>query len=436
LPAIAPAASAAGNSPPPRPQLTDTTLAQLPKLSVLLEKSDYAGLLALVDEVLVEAAPDSFDRALLIQLRGQILLNSKRYSEAIVPLEESLRLAAGKNWFDTDTTLQVLQTLSQLYYQEASDAKTNPDRRKNLRLALARINQWLALTRRPTAEVHFYAATLHYTDATLDQANPDPVALQAAIASARTSLSLRSKYEEQPLVIIIAALQQLNRYEEAAEHIELLLTLRTDNALYWQQLFGIYANLAGTAKLPSQVRHWQTRSLVTQERARKHGHLATAQDHFNTVAILFALRQYEPAALTLETGLSNGTLPTTRQNWELLSSAWQQQRAPERAIAALKKAIEKLPKDGELRVSLARLYLGAEKPAEAFEQTRLALDVGSLTRPGEVWFLLAYLAYELQRFDDAAKYIKTASEQPGVKAGDLASLQNAINAALEVRGKK
>jgi predicted Zn-dependent protease len=427
---FAPHANAQDAPPPaPRPTLAPETAERIPELSKLLEANNYDGLLALIDEILTTVKPDSFDRALLTQIRGQILLNAKRYAEAIPSLEDSRRLASNKNWFDRATDLQILHTLSQLYYQEASEAKTNPDRRKNLRLSIERINEWLTLTPAPSAEGYLYAATLLYTDATLDADKPDPALLRETLKTARTSLAVRAQDHEQTRVLIVATLQQLSLYEETAENIELLLSQKPNNPLYWQQLFAIYANLASEAKLPSQIRHWQIRSLVTLQRARKHGALNAPQDHFNSVAILFALHQFEHAALALEKGLAGGTIASTRQHWELLSSAWQQQRNSARAIDTLQKAVAKHPADSGLHFSFAQLLLSEGKPADAYTQAQEAAKSPKVERPGDLYFLLAYLAYELHRFDEAEKHLDNAAKHPGPNAPGIAQLRKALQAS-------
>ncbi|MDR2430288.1 MAG: hypothetical protein LBD14_05315, partial [Puniceicoccales bacterium] len=180
LTATAAALHSAPATPPPahpKPTLTDATAEHLGELSKHLEHDDHTALLLLLEKILPTVPPDSFDRALLTQLQGQVLLNAKRYTDAIPALEISRQLSTGKNWFDPATTRQLHHTLSQLYYQEATQTTDTPTRRAKLRLATQRINEALALSQETRPDDHLYAATLLYTEATLDPAKPDPATL-------------------------------------------------------------------------------------------------------------------------------------------------------------------------------------------------------------------------------------------------------------------
>jgi hypothetical protein len=396
----------------------------------LVEANDYAGILRLVDELLPSAAPDSFDLALLSQIRGQVLLNLKRLDDAIAPLERSLELGDRHAWFDTDATLNTLHTLSQLYFEKAAEGADTPARLRAHDLALARIERWLALSPKPSPDAHLYAATILYSAATLDPDKTDLEKIRLALSAVEAGLLLRDKPDEQSLILFVAASQQLGRLRAAADVLEILVSLKPDSAIYWQQLFAAYTGLAADSALPpSEIRRLRFRALLTIERARARGFLSTPQDYFNTVALHSALDQHERAARLLEQGLADGTIASTRRNWELLSGAWQQQRAPARAIEALTRAAAALPDDGEIEYSLARLYYAADNPAETLAHLRAAVDRGNLATPGQTWFFLAYVAYELQFHDEAARSAETAATHPDVSQDDLARLTQAIRDA-------
>ncbi|WP_052360932.1 tetratricopeptide repeat protein, partial [Geminisphaera colitermitum] len=411
-------------------ELTERVSAKLGELRTLADAGNYTAALALVDALLPAAAPETFDLAFLSQLKGQLLLNLKRYPSAIDPLETSLQLGDRHSFFDTTARLNTLHTLSQLYFQEAAET-TDPDaRQRNYGLAYDRIQRWLALTPRPTAEAQLYAASILYSDATRDPAHPDLEKIRRAQADARTSLLLRTRPDEQAWVLIVAAQQQLGQLSESADTLELLVERKPDSALYWQQLFATYSNLATETTRPKDAARWHHRALLTLERAQQHGHLATPQDHFNIIALHTTLQQYDRAAQLLEKGLTNGTIKNTRRHWELLSYAWQQRHDNVRAIDTLRRALRALPDDSELEIALARLYYAQEQPVEACEHLRSAVTRGNLERPGPAWFFLAYLAYELRRYDDAARWAETAAAQPDAQKEDVARLAQAIRDAL------
>src|SRR5690606_7036120 len=99
-------------------------------------------------------------------------------------------------------------------------------------------------------------------------------------------LTLSIKPRETFYVLILAALQQEEKNKEAAELLELLVTLNPTSKQYWQQLQATYLNLANSAKDPDEALEWNVRTIVTIERAQKLGILDEARDHFNVVGIM------------------------------------------------------------------------------------------------------------------------------------------------------
>ncbi len=430
LPALMPA-GLDGADEPPKPQLTERVAAKLAPLKDLVDTNDYAGVLRLVEGLIPGAAPESFDRALLAQIHGQVLLNLKRNNDAIAPLEHSLELGDRHAYFDTEATLSTLHTLSQIYFEKAYDGKDPAERRRCYDLAYARIKRWLALTPKPTSDAQLYAATILYSSATLDPDKTDLEKIRRAKADAEASLLLRDQPDEQALVLIVAAQQQLGQLRESADILESLAARKPSSAIYWQQLFATYSGLAAEpGHPPGEIRRFHLRALLTIERARAHGFLSTPQDYFNTIALHSALGRHARAARLLEQGLADGTVASNRRNWELLSSAWQQQRAPARAIEALARAAAALPGDGEIEYSLARLCYAEDKTAEAYAHLRAAVERGQLTQPGQTWFFLTYVAYELRLFEEAARYAETAAAHPDVSREDITRLAQAIQDAL------
>ena len=138
-------------------------------------------------------------------------------------------------------------------------------------------------------------------------------------------------------------------------------------------------------------------------------------------------------AVFLTNGLKDGSIESTRRNWELLSFAYQQQHDDARAVAALQEAIRILPEDGQLEFSLAQFYHAHDQPAEAYARLEMAVAKGNLDKPGQTCVFLAYVAYELKRFDDAAKWVGAAFGRTDVKKEDLARITRAIKDAITER---
>ncbi|MDR3229296.1 MAG: hypothetical protein LBT53_07805 [Puniceicoccales bacterium] len=423
------AVAAPAAAPAPKPRLSERAAEKLEPLKKLLDANDLNGLLALADEILAAAEPASFDQALFSQIRGQILLNLKQYPAAIAPLETALNLGETRAYFGRAEILNLLQTLSQVYYQEAAETKDTAARLRNYSLAIARIRRWTELSLRPTAETRLYTATLLYSAAAAaNPEKPDPAKLREALAEADESLLLRRAPHEQTLILAAAVHQQLGDTTAAADTIERLAAINPASALYWQQLFGAYSILANEAKHPRDQKKWRLRMLLTLERAAERGHLGTAADLNNKIALLFVLGQFDRAAALLEDALDTAKLPVTRQNGELLAAAWQRNGATARAVAALRKAVEKLPADGALRLTLARILRDNGDTAAAYAQARQAAAT-KLDKPAAALLFLAHLAYELRDFAAATAWLDDAAKHPDTDAKYLASLRTAIRDA-------
>jgi tetratricopeptide (TPR) repeat protein len=286
------------------------------------------------------------------------------------------------------------------------------------------------------ATAHLYAATLLYTEATLEPATPDVPTLHLAARHAHQSLVLRPRADEPTLVLLLSIRQQLYEHTAAAELLETLVARDPANLAYWQQLIALYITLAADGKHPpSLIRRHRIRALLTLGRAHAAGHPLTPQDQYNRIALLTALHQYPAAIALLETALADGSIAPTAANWELLANLYQYQRNPDLAATALERALRHHPDNPELHHALARAHYAAARPAAALAALERAVQ-GKLERPAEAWALLAYLGYELRRFDDAAHWLDTAFRQPHAKLPELHSLRSAIESARQLPAQK
>ncbi|MDR0536272.1 MAG: tetratricopeptide repeat protein [Puniceicoccales bacterium] len=488
------------------PLLSPHVASQFDVFRDLVEKKDFAALLIRLDALLPATDPESYDRALLSQIRSQVLLGfaPPRYAEAIPSLETAILLGDTHGYFDAGTTLDALGTLSQLYYEFSATTRDLSLRRSRLRQAYDRIARWIDASKpdgkdrnaasgdsaqaisvaqtagapvRPahpegipeengghshagtsrgkdagnaggrrfrspprrapaallaqTATAHLYAATLLYTDATLDASLPaDAPTLQRALVHARESLVLRPGPDDPTLVLLLAISQLLERHAEAAEILEQLVRRSPDNPAYWQQLAALYATLATRPEQPaSVVRSSRARALLAFRRAEAAGHRLDARERYNRVAILTAMRQYAGAIGELEASLALGGIDNTRENWELLAALLQQQRQTPRAIAVLEEAVRRhLPGDPDLLHALARAHLAEGHPEKAIVFLEKAVR-GKLGKPAEAWMLLAYLGHELGRHAEALRWLESARRQPGARAAELDRLESAIHAS-------
>ncbi|MCU0792162.1 MAG: hypothetical protein MUE42_04780 [Opitutaceae bacterium] len=416
----------------PKKELSEKTGAALGRLRPLVDAKDYAGALALIEPLLAAAPGRSFDRYVLAQIQAQILLTQGKLIEAIPPLETALRLGEGNPaFFDAASNREQLNLLAQLHYQRATDLKGVAAQEKAYLVALGYLTRWLERSPRPTAEVRTFAASLLYQLGTLRE-KPDAARIREAITQSREALLLSPAPSAQLQLVLVACHLQLGENARAAERLEAIVARDPANVSAWSQLQSIYLAQAAETKDEAEARAQNLRALHVLERAQPLGHLNSARDHYTRVAILFNLRQYSRAAAALEAGLAGSILENSRRNWELLASAYQQLGQDARAIDALTRATALFPADGALDFALAQLLYATGQIEPAYQRAEQALGKG-LEKPGPTEAWLAYLAFELQRPADAARWVERARASGQVPASTLDPLAAAITEALRRR---
>jgi Flp pilus assembly protein TadD len=414
-------------------ELSDQVTTELANLKGLVEAKNYKGIIHLLDTLIPTAGPESYDLAVLSQIKSQVLLTDSQYEAALAPMEKSLSLGDKYGYFDQATVLSSLYTLVQVYYQQAADLKDIPRQKELYEKSCAYFERWLKESPKITAENELFYASIRYNEATLDAAHPDLEKVRLALAAVEKSLTLSVKVNTQAYVLMLAAQQQLGDNQKTAELFEVLVQREPGNATYWQQLLATYYALAGAAKKDADLRRYNLRSLITYERAQAHGQLTTPRDNFSIVALYFSLQQFNRAATFLSKGLKDGSIESSRRNWELLAAAYQQQHEEESAADALLQATKLFPTEGQLEFNYAQLRYSQEKTAEAYAHLETAIAKGNLDKPGPAFVFIAFVAFELKRFEDAARWADAATDKPDVKKDDLARLKRAIKEAIRER---
>ena len=416
----------------PKRELTERVSEQLGKYQELTNNKDYDGALRLVDELMKNAAPNSYDAIVLAQAKAQVLLQNNKYGEAIPPLENAVRLGETYNFLEPRQLQEYLLLLSQLHYQESANLKDPAQQTPGMDRALTYLRRYLQAAEKPNPESRLYAAHLFYSRATVDPENVDMTLLEESKKQAETGLVSAIKPRDTFYVLLLAVLQQQNRNVEVAELLELLVLQHPTNRQYWQQLAFTYLALAEEAKdSPERAYEWNVRTILTIERAQQLGIMDTPRDHFNLVGIYFNIQRFDQAVELLEKGLHNGNIEPTQRNWELLASSYQQIRKELKAIDILKEATKLFPEAGQLEFTIAQTYYQLDKLEEAYQHADAALQKGNLDRRTPVLLFAAYVAYELKRYEDAKRFAEEAVKDPDADGADR--LLRAINEAIQER---
>lgn len=433
---LVPVALQAQQGEVPKKELSDRVSESLGKVQELTEAKKWDETLAIINEQLLTAKPESYDTMVLKQIKIQVLLTKEMYAEAIEPMEDVLRMGMAYDFMDQKRFLEFNQILSQLYFQEAMEIEgtTPPELRQKteyLKKAYETIKVYLAENESPTEDSLSFAATMIYTQATMDESNPDTGMLKEARDIAEKGLLMSISPRESFYVLILAALQQDGKNAEAAEILELLVRQKPTSKQYWQQLQATYLNLANDAPEGSRENlEWNIRTVLTIDRAQELGILDEPRDHFNRVGILMNIRQFDQAIGYLVDGLKSGKIEDTQQNWEYLASSYQQVNKEMAAIDALQTAATKWPDQGEIDFRIANIYYIIDKLEDAYKAGQTALAKGKLKNRPAVLMFVAYMGYELKKYEDALALAKEALDAGAERAEGL---YNAIEGAIQER---
>lgn len=398
------------------------------KYKVAVEEKNFDLAIALLDAQMAAVPADSYDVALIYQLKTNIYLQKGEYAKAVEPMEKGLALSDTKNpsYYQPRATRELLLLLAQLYFQEAYQSKDPAFAASYYDKSDKVMTRWLSLTPNPAADMYLLHAQILYTRATQDSANIDIPLIKRTLEQVEKGLHLSIHPKDTFYVLKQACLQQLNRNEELAEVLELMVQEKPDSPTYWLQLAGLYLNAENSL-----------RAALTLERAQANGHLQGPEYNFNIVSIYFNMEAYEKSAQLFETGLKSGALENNPKNWELLAFCYQQLHRPLQSIDALKRASASFPTMGQFEYMIAQGYQAMDKAADALPHLQAAIAKGNLTKPHQTYMFLAYVAFELKKFDIALEAAQKAAALPeGAEDPQTKTMLKSIEETIKDREAK
>lgn len=397
----------------------------LGKYRIALDAKNYEGALAILDAQIPKAEAGSYDLALLYQIKAQTLLQKGDFSESIVPLEKTVALSDAKTppYFDERVVREFIYMLAQLYYQQAAQSKEPAVAAEYFGKADKVMIRWLKITPKPTPDAYLIHAQILYTWAALNADKPNLDLIKRALEQIEAGMHLVTHPKDTFYILKLVCLQQLGRNVEAAEVLEQIVKQKTDSSTFWQQLTAFYLST-----------EQPVRAILTYERAQAHGFMNTPKDNLNIVSVYFNLGQFEKSAELLETGLKDGKIENDQKNWELLYFAYQQLERPLKGIESLKDAAKAFPNAGQLDFMIAQAYQGLQQPEAALPYAQAAVKKGGLSKPHQSYMFLAYVAFELKKFDIALAAAKKAEELPeGAKDPQTKNMIKAIEETVKER---
>jgi len=431
-----PAAIGAEDSEPDAPQLADKTIDSFQKLQPLLDAKDWDGAIALLRGVLSGVDPESRDTALILDTVAKLEIQKDDAPKAIEAWETALRLSdAHPNYFKQKDKLELVLSLAQNYSQLGSTTKDTVLARESFSKAADYIHRWLGATTSPTFEAQYFYAQVLYSQATANEKKIDKDLLRQAEQAAQKALHMQTFPKEGLYILVKAIYQQLDDMEASAKYLELLVRQSPDKDSSWQELWAVYMNLAAANdKDEDRSRQYYVRAINAMERAQSYGKMKANKDNYNLVTMYYTLGQFAEVTDLLHAGLTSGHIDSTIKNWQLLSYSYQQMDAPLRAASALKEAEALFPDSGEIDFDIAQIYLQLENSEDAYKYAAAATAKGNVEKPFNLYQMLAYSAYELEKYPEALVAVNKAFEFPqGKNNRQLTALKRIVLRSLKVQ---
>lgn len=419
-------------------QLEPASSEAISKGKDMTDAKNWDGALAILVAYLPNVSPTSYDTALITEFMAKIYMQKGDYTKALANMETAVRLSDSYDYLETKEVQELVYYLALMYNQEASTIKSIALQQQYLSKSTDYAKRWLDHDDHSgqdpkRQEVMLFYVTLLYNRAVINPAMVDLKLMKFCEAEIENSLLSINHPKETFYVLLLAAYQQEGNFARSAEVLEQLVKQYPAKKDYWAQLVPIYLNLAFD-KNEERGRQFNIRAIFTVERAQALGFMRTPKDNYTLVGLYFNVGQFGKATELLYAGLKNGTIESTQPNWELLAYSYQQVNQPFQAVEVLKEAAQRFPKSGQLDYQAAQIYYALEKPPEAYKSLLSAVAKGRLEKAYAVYNFLAYVAYELTKFDEALIAVDKAIASPGSEhEPQLPRLKQAIEDALKER---
>ena len=436
-----PAGLLAQGSKPPAHTISEKTGAAFQQLKPLSEAKNFDGMLAVLDTITPTLDPNSYDMALVLDMRAKLYGQKEQFDKAIVAWETMLRLSDANGYFDQKATLETLLYLAQFCYQVGVNSKVPAVQQQYINKSAEYFKRWMAGTPNPSAEILMFYASILYNQAVADPKKVDMKLLKEAQNEVEKGLLGSVHPKEGLYVLLLAILQQQNDVVRSTEVLELLVKQYPTKKDYWPSLWASYLNMANDAtvsekKDESKGRENYIRAINTMERAQAVGLMKTPKDNLTLVNLYLTVGQFGKATDLLYAGLKSGAIDNDPKNWQTLGYYYQQANMETKAIQVLKEAGALFPKNGQFQIQTGQIYLGLEKTRDAYSSFQDAIARGGLEKGKEAaaYQALAYAAFELEEFDAALKAVEAAEAFPeGKRDTQLPKLKDAINNAIKER---
>ena len=429
------------------PELTSTTSDLLNSdFRPAYDAKDWDKALATVDKVLAKVPADSYDAAWAYKAAAYINIQSKNNpAKGLEQLQQTLAIDDRKHYFEAKDVAEFLYTIAQISFNEAISSKDPAEKAQLTSTTLSSLDRWLqSVDQQSLNQDNFYfLSVVYYTFGQGTEVGgvqkTDRAMLEKAMVWVDKGLRAAAHPRDLYYQMKVSTLYELNRFKEMADYMEFEVKSKPDSKNTWQQLEQIYLMLASAAeeKHDSKTSNsYYVRAILAMERAQKLGFLKSPKENFGLVTTYSNINQYSIACDLLYKGLTENTIESTPQNWQILGGWYQLIHRDDRAVETFERAAKLFPTIGEIEYQAAQVYLGMANEKAAYEHMKICIAKGGTEKPHVGLLLFAYTAMDQQKYDealkaavDAAAAAKLANAPDAVKQAQ--KLQDAIKGSMQ-----
>ena len=275
----------------------------------------------------------------------------------------------------------VISMLGQLSYAEGS-----------FKTAIDYMEQWIAMEANPSSLGFDIIAASYW------QLKDKKKALKFSERALCVAKANKSKPKESTYNLLVALYNENERVNDMLPLFEELVRFYPKKR-YWTQLSGVYGELKQEDNQLSALEAAHDQRLLDKE-----------TEYVSLYQLLMRAEAPLKAARAIQYGIQNEFVEESEKHLKYLAQGWHLAQELDKAEPVYEKAAKK-SKEGELYVFLGQIYLATDRYKKAKQALQLGLKKGNLKDPVTVNILLGQVAYELQDFEDATKFFRTAIDR-------------------------
>ena len=324
----------------------------------------------------------SYERALINQLWGNVYAMQAQYDKAIDSYEASLRFRR----IPLITNLQVRTNLAQCYFQVKNFKKVIEVLLEYKEQAEKRGQEFSPKNRVMIGIAYYYEENFELAYQYISSAN-----------------DMSIKYQEDWLRYELALAVQLDKIEEAIDTGQLLIYVNPEKKEYWQQVSGLYY---------AQKR--DDESLAGLELAFDNNLLVESKEYVDLASYYLYKGLPQKAVKVIEYGFDKDFLESNNKNYELLADSYFIARDRENGIKALQSSLS-IKEDEDVAFKIARFGFEDENWNLALKYFREAKKLGWNKTPGRLELLMGITQYELGNLSASMELFNIALDEEDTK---------------------